>query len=269
MKKIPFKAVAVDMDGTFVNSQNTYDRQRFRRVLDKLHEHDIHFIVASGRPLIRLEKDFAGFMDKIDAISDNGAILVRDKKIINTHYFTHQTTLKLLRYILRKYPNSSVIACGLSNSYVLANSSVNFKKFMNYYYYNYLTINSIDEIPVNDPIDKITLWTDATPEEIESEFNTDYTEQVHATSSGFNCIDIINHGVNKASGIKYFLRYFKINPSELIAFGDGMNDSEMLQLAGYSYAMENADPELKKIAKYEAPSNNENGVLKVLESYLN
>ena len=62
--------------------------------------------------------------------------------------------------------------------------------------------------------------------------------------------------VYKRQALQYFLRYFDAKPSELIAFGDGMNDKEMLELAGYSYAMENAEPALKKIAKYEAPSNN-------------
>lgn len=48
-----------------------------------------------------------------------------------------------------------------------------------------------------------------------------------------------------------------------------MNDKEMLELAGYSYAMENAEPALKKVAKYIAPSNNNDGVLQVLDKYLN
>ena len=50
-----------------------------------------------------------------------------------------------------------------------------------------------------------------------------------------------------------------------MAFGDYMNDYTMLQEAGESYAMENAIPEIKKIAKYQAPSNNDEGVMKVLK----
>lgn len=268
MKNIPFKAVAVDMDGTFVNAQNTYDHQYFRKILTKLHQHGIHFIVASGRPLARLKRDFADFMDQIDLISDNGAVLVRDNKIINTHYFTKNTSQKLIQFIMTNFPETSLIAGGAQNSYILASSSPEFKKFMNYYYPNYLSVNSLNEIPGSEPIQKITIWSKATPDEIEASFNDGFNEQVHATSSGFNCTDIIPYGINKANGLKYFLRYFNIKPEELIAFGDGLNDVEMLQLAGYSYAMANAEPELKKIAKYEAPSNNDNGVLKVLDQYL-
>ena len=122
----------------------------------------------------------------------------------------------------------------------------------------------------DDQITKITLsYRKDFSAELEKEFNKHHTEKIHCTSSGFGLLDIVPYSVNKGSALQYFLRYFDAKPSELIAFGDGMNDKEMLELAGYSYAMENAEPALKKIAKYEAPSNNTDGVLEVLDSYLN
>jgi len=45
-------------------------------------------------------------------------------------------------------------------------------------------------------------------------------------------------------------------------------DIEMLELAGYSFAMENGEEKVKRMAKYIAPSNDEAGVLQVLEQYL-
>lgn len=52
-----------------------------------------------------------------------------------------------------------------------------------------------------------------------------------------------------------------------MVFGDGGNDIEMLKLAKYSFAMANAPQEIKSIAHYEAPSNQENGVLQILSNY--
>lgn len=268
MNKIPFKAVAVDMDGTFVTSDNYYNRKRFDQILTQLHNHHIHFIAASGRPLSRLKEDFAGFMNRIDLITDNGAVLVRDNKIINSHYFTYPTAMKLINFLQSKYPNISIIACGIDNSYVAANSLSGFKKAMRFYYPNYMEINNLSDIPTDARIDKLTVWTNISATELENEFNTGFTEQIHATDSGFKFMDIVPKGVNKAAGLKYFLRYFKIKPEEVIAFGDGMNDYEMLELAGLSYAMENGAPELKKIAKHIAPKNTDEGVFKVLDSYL-
>ena len=61
---------------------------------------------------------------------------------------------------------------------------------------------------------------------------------------------------------------WKIDADQIMAFGDSENDLEMLELAGYSFAMENGEEKVKRMAKYIAPSNNEAGVLQVLEQYL-
>lgn len=42
------KMVAVDIDGTFVRSDYTYDKPRFQRILSRMEEAGCHFVVASG-----------------------------------------------------------------------------------------------------------------------------------------------------------------------------------------------------------------------------
>lgn len=51
----------------------------------------------------------------------------------------------------------------------------------------------------------------------------------------------------------------------VIAFGDGVNDIEMFELADEAYAIENAAPELKAIVTGIIAGNNEDGVAKWLE----
>ena len=75
-------------------------------------------------------------------------------------------------------------------------------------------------------------------------------------------------GVNKAQGLDLMLKRWNLGHDDLIAFGDGGNDIEMLTHAKYGYAMENGDPKVKAIADYIAPANNEAGVLQVLKGYL-
>lgn len=269
MNKIPFKAVAVDVDGTFVNDQKTYDHARFDRVLSALKANHIHFIVASGRPMPRLKLDFAPFLERIDIVSDNGAILLQDNKIIATHYLTQQTGLKLLNFIQEYYPTVDICANTVDSGYYLQSASSNFKNMMNYVYPDGVMLPSFKDLPTSARIIKLVLGC---PSElaaaIEDDFNHSYTEKIHCTTTGYKNIDVVPFGVNKAEGLKYFLRHFDLTPAQLIAFGDGLNDVEMLRLAKYSYAMANANSELFHIAKYRAPSNNNSGVLQVLEKYL-
>jgi len=60
-----------------------------------------------------------------------------------------------------------------------------------------------------------------------------------------------------------------IDDSEVVAFGDSGNDVEMLRQSGFSFAMANARPHIKAAARFEAPHNNEEGVLDVIDKVLN
>lgn len=269
MTETNIKAVAVDMDGTFMDSNKEYNHEDFERVLTLLKSKGIHFIVASGRPLLRLKEDFKDFLDRIDMVADNGAVLVRDNKIVETHCFTRVTLMTLIKHIQTVYPSFDIAVSAINGSYFLKTASSEFKEQMNYYYLNKIELNSFSEMPDDIQATKITLWSDENPTTLEKDFNNDSTEKIHVTASGFKFTDILPANVNKANGIKYFLKLFNLKPSQLMAFGDSMNDFEMLELAGHSYAMGNADPAIKEIAKFIAPSNDENGVLNTLEKYFN
>ena len=238
MSKIPFKVVAVDMDDIFMRDNQTFDHKRFDRILNQLHEKGIHFIVSSGRPYTELRRNFAGFLTRIDMIADNGSLLLQDNNIISTHLLTYPTAIDVIKFVQERYPDSSMIVTGVENSYTTMDASPEFKKLMSFHYPEATEVNDmLATLTPNNRITKITLsYRDDFSAELEKEFNKHHTEKVHCTSSGFGLLDIVPYSVNKGSALKYFLRYFGVKPSKLIAFGDGMNDTEMLKLAGYSYA---------------------------------
>ena len=100
------------------------------------------------------------------------------------------------------------------------------------------------------------------------QLNQDFADTLNAVTSGYGAIDILQKGIHKAWGLKQLMQKWKIQEQDIMAFGDSENDIEMLQLAGISYAMENADPRVKTVADHLAPANTEAGVLKILENYL-
>lgn len=160
------------------------------------------------------------------------------------------------------------MASGIEQSYVEDQAKVEFKNKLSRFYPNGIQINNFNNIPANVRITKLLLSSPTIPQNLQKNFNNKFMEKIYVADSGFNFTDVLPYSVNKANALKYFLRFFKIRPDQLIAFGDSMNDAEMLELAGYSYVMENANPYLKKIAKYEAPSNQNDGVFRVLKHYL-
>ena len=61
-------------------------------------------------------------------------------------------------------------------------------------------------------------------------------------------VDIIPTSSSKGIGIDKILKYYHLDKSEALAFGDGNNDIEMLQAAGTGIAMGNASKDLKAVA---------------------
>lgn len=59
-----------------------------------------------------------------------------------------------------------------------------------------------------------------------------------------------------------------VTKEETMAFGDGLNDRELLETATYSFAMSNAFEEIKEIAAFVTKSNDESGVLTTIEKIL-
>lgn len=78
-------------------------------------------------------------------------------------------------------------------------------------------------------------------------------------------LDVMNAKASKGAAIQYLQQTMNFTPAETMTFGDYLNDLEMLQVSEHSYAVANAHEEIKKIARFSAPSNQESGVLTVLK----
>ena len=86
--------------------------------------------------------------------------------------------------------------------------------------------------------------------------------------SGLDMAEIAAWGVSKASGLQIITDRHHITRDEVMAFGDGLNDLEMLAWAGHSVAMENAPAIVQRRARSVAPSNDDDGVAVVIEQLL-
>lgn len=80
-------------------------------------------------------------------------------------------------------------------------------------------------------------------------------------------IDVISKTGGKVTGIKKMLEVHGIGQEEVIAFGDGENDIEMLQFAGIGVAMGNAEPEVKAVADYVTTDIDDDGILNALKHF--
>ncbi|REC30934.1 hydrolase [Enterococcus pseudoavium] len=262
------KAVAVDMDGTFLNSQNDYDRPRFEQVFAQMQEKGIRFIVASGNQYYQLKSFFPEKENQITFVSENGALTFNKQQLVKEQHFTPALVKKIIAFLVAESNDLEFIACGIESSYVLKSASERFKQFARIYNYELEELASFAALPA-DPIVKFAL--DVAVEknnQIADHLNETFAGEITAVTSGHGSIDIILPGVTKGRAIAELLAEWGIEPNELVAFGDANNDREMLALTEHSYAMQESSPEVLATAKKQAPSHNDSGVLQVLEKIL-
>ena len=90
-----------------------------------------------------------------------------------------------------------------------------------------------------------------------------------ATLSGAPFVEVMAEGVTKATGLAQLCTHLGIDRTEVVAFGDALNDLEMLHWAGRGVAMPDAELAVQDAADEVAPaSNDDEGVALVLERLL-
>jgi Cof subfamily protein (haloacid dehalogenase superfamily) len=89
-----------------------------------------------------------------------------------------------------------------------------------------------------------------------------------ATLSGAPFVEVMAQGVTKATGLARLCTHLGIDRSGVVAFGDALNDVEMLRWAGHGVAMAHAEPVVQEAADETTATNDEDGVARVIERLL-
>lgn len=258
------KAIAVDMDGTFLDSNKHYDKDRFEKIFKALKERNIEFIAASGNQFAKLKSIF-GERDMF-FISENGAVIYRGEDLYNYRSFNQTDYKEVVDYLNIDRNIKEFTVCGLKSAYILKDTSEAFKEDAHFYYHQLEEIDSFQPLP-DDEYVKIALNINR---DMHSTLDTDLEEKFNNTiklvSSGHDSIDIIMPNMTKGQALQRLLDEWHMSASDLMAFGDANNDKDMLELAEHSYVMANShDETLFEVAKAVAPSNDEQGVLQIIE----
>lgn len=80
--------------------------------------------------------------------------------------------------------------------------------------------------------------------QLEGDVRFRHGERLHVTYSMVDSLEVMAEGVNKGTALQHLLDVLELTPQECLAFGDNLNDTEMLNLAGHAFVMANAHPDL-------------------------
>lgn len=257
------KFIASDMDGTLLNGQDEIHPE-FYEVFEKLKEKDIIFSAASGRQYYNLVKRFEEVKDDIMFIAENGTFVVYKGEEILVNALDKNIALELID-IGRKIEGAYVVVCGKKAAYIESKDEALMQEVEKYYE----SREVVEDLKsVDDDILKVTMCDFKGSEGNSNKYFEEYRDKLQVTVSGQIWLDITAKGANKGVAIKKVQEMLDINPKETMVFGDYLNDLEMMKNAYHSYAMENAHPELKKVARFVAKSNDDNGVVEKIKEVI-
>ena len=92
--------------------------------------------------------------------------------------------------------------------------------------------------------------------------------EIKVTASTWNNLELNIKSAHKGNALRHFAKCLGFGLENCMAFGDGMNDFTMVEAAGLGIAMANAEPEVKRVAKYVTLSNDADGVAAGIEKWI-
>ena len=268
------RVIATDMDGTLLDPKGQLDLPRLEKILDKLDQCDIRFVIATGNEVHRMRQLLGHLAERAVLVVANGARIFENDELLQAQTWDDAMVDKALGHFKGRECQDQFVVTGMNGGFVKEGTVfTELDKFMTPEMIEklYQRMNFVDEFDSSLFGGVLKMSMVVGEERLDSvlqEVNDLFDGRVRAVSSGYGCIDILQDGIHKAWGLVELLKRWNLKPEQIMAFGDSENDIEMLELAGISYAMENAEEAVKRVATKVAPANSQAGVYKVLENWL-
>ena len=260
------KLIVTDLDGTFYHRDFTYDRDHFEKLYSCMKKEGIRFVVASGNQYYQLIS-FFDHPENLTFAAENGGYVVDRGEELFSVSIQPEIWKGVIQILDELKVSDSVAICGKKSAYVMDSMIDPVVDIFRCYFPVIQKVSDVSEI--DDQIIKMSVLTEETViHSLEQKIREQISDQLKAVTSGQTSIDIVVKDVHKGRAIQMLMDRWNIQREEVMAFGDAMNDYEMLKTAGYGFVMANGNPLLKeKFRNITEFSNEEDGELVVLDEY--
>ena len=271
------RLIAFDLDGTFLDDSKKIPEENLR-ALESAAKAGIHIVPATGRMFCGLPKEIAALPFIRYFILINGAQVYDslEDRIVSSAEISKETALKLYDY-------AEHFDC-------LYDSYIDDRGYMNRDMYDRLE-DYVDNKPyvaymrtVRTPVDSLKDYVrnrEGTIQKVQYFFKdqkekerqralipTLFPDLVASSSLGTN-IEINSAKAGKGPALEALCTALDFTAGEALAFGDGLNDLDMIKTAGYGTAMANSDPAVLAVARNLTEfDNNHAGVAKEIRRLL-
>lgn len=265
------KLVAIDTDGTLLNSKNEI-LDSTKEVVKKALNQGIKIVLCSGRPIDGL----AHYMKELGisgedqyAVTLNGAITRNaNGEAITQDLVSNEMYRKMTAFGKKHHIPFNIVDA--DSRIITADRDVDFMELVQAWENKAgMLIREPDEFPDDFMISKGCFVGDSNLlDQVESLVRKEFAKDLYVVRADRNFLELLNPKVNKGNGLKELGEKIGIAPEEMAAFGDSGNDIAMFETVKTSICMGNGTKEAKKAAKYVTASNNDDGIAQGFEKYI-
>ncbi len=243
------KLIASDVDGTLLHADEFHIPDRVFRMIRRVVENGIVFVVASGRSYAALRHMFEPVADEAVFVSHDGALCMHKGRQLDIHPIERNMAINFFDAIAANGDSNVVVSGKVISYYTNLFGNPGFEAEVRNAFRSHVTsIRHIDE--VCEPIVKLSVYSE------KGTFSrgviVQQVEKLGLTQAyqGGSWCEYTAPGVHKGLAIQTLKQKLGIGSEQCMAFGDNINDIEMMQQVEYSYAMINSKKELKDSSRY-------------------
>ena len=265
-----YEMLVLDLDGTLTNSQKKITPPT-RQALIEIQQKGKKVVLASGRPTpgvvpLAKELDLKDYGSYI--LSLNGARItncatgeiIYNKLLPASVIPTVYETAKEYDVDILTYSDDAIISGLGSNKYTEIESNI-----------NHLPVKEVENFVeyIDFPINKILITGEpALTEKLEKILKNKFHKFLNIYRSEPFFLEVMPQNIDKANSLQKLLNSLGLVADQMICCGDGYNDLTMIEYAGLGVAMANAQPVVKESADFITKSNDEDGVLYVINQFM-
>lgn len=270
MKKLNYKLIVSDFDGTLLNNKNQIPEAVKSAINEYVASGGI-FAVCTGRMLRSILPRVRGLGLKGLVAAYQGTVIadIESGNIIRSGGIPCEDAAVICAYLESVNANINVY----SNETLYTNIDKNDKHLK-----LYEEITGVDAISVDDITDLVLkngkdcqkIACLVLPEdraELFDKVRSRFGDKFDVTCSANVLVEISPYGSTKGEALKYIADHYGVDISHSVAIGDNLNDMSMVEAAGLGVAVGNAVEDLKKSADFIAVTNNDGAVAQIIEKF--